>query len=214
MGVKEEDFDCLARDQGRFFCSMVILQKSTGRIWELINVYGLAQHEFSSDFLLELSEKLINCDLPVMIGGDFNLIRFSNEKSSGNGNVSLMNLCNSFIVDMGLVEVHRVGPFFTWSNKQSDPIREVLDRGLVSPSWELFYPLVIIYTLMICGFDHNPPLAPCAPRLPSHPREFRMESAWFLDPEFKVEVKKHWPVKYRGGILDYWHNQQVRLRHL
>jgi hypothetical protein len=52
-----------------------------------------------------------------MIGGDFNLIRFSSEKSSGNGNVLLMNLFNSFIVDMGLVEVHRVGPFFTWSNK-------------------------------------------------------------------------------------------------
>jgi hypothetical protein len=95
MGVREEDFDCLARDQGRFFCSMVILQKSTGRIWELINVYGPAQHEFSSDFLLELSEKLLSCDFPVMIGGDFNLIRFSSEKSSGNGNVVLMNLFNS-----------------------------------------------------------------------------------------------------------------------
>jgi hypothetical protein len=34
--------------------SLVILQKSTGYIWELVNVYGLAQHEFSYDFLLEL----------------------------------------------------------------------------------------------------------------------------------------------------------------
>jgi hypothetical protein len=39
-----------------------------------------------------------------------------------------------------------------------------------------------------------------------------MESAWFLDPEFKVEVRKHWPVRYRGSVMDYWHNQQVRLR--
>jgi hypothetical protein len=147
-----------------------------------------------------------------MIGGDFNLIRFSSEKSSGNGNVLLMNLFNSFIVDMGLVEVHRVGPFFTWSNKQADPIREVLDRVLVSPSWEQWYPLVIVHTLLMCGSDHNPLLVFCAPRLPSRPREFKMEYAWFLDPEFKVEVRKHWPVRYRGSVMDYWHNQQVRLR--
>jgi hypothetical protein len=140
---------------------------------------------------LELLEKLINYELPIMIGGDFNLIRFSNEKSSGNGNVLLMNLFNSFIVDMGLVELHRVGTFFTWSNKQLDPIREVLDRVLVSPSWEQWYPLVIVHTLLMCGSDHNPLLVLRAPRLPSCPREFKMESAWFLDPEFKVEVKKH-----------------------
>jgi hypothetical protein len=44
--------------------------------------------------------------------GDFNLIIFSSEKSSGNVNLSLMNIFNSFIVDMGLVEAHGVGPFF------------------------------------------------------------------------------------------------------
>jgi hypothetical protein len=148
----------------------------------------------------------INCDLPVMVGGDFNLIRFYSEKSSGNVNVSLMNLFNSFIVDMGLVEVHRVGPFFTWSNILSDPIREVMDRVLVSPNWEQLYPLVIIHTLMMCGSDHNPFLVLCAPRLPNLPTEFKMEFAWFLDPDFKAKVKKHWLVRYRGGIMDYWHN--------
>jgi hypothetical protein len=93
-----------------------------------------------------------------------------------------------------------------------DPNGEVLDRVLVSPRWEQLYPLVIVHTLMMCGSDHHPLLVLCAPRLPNRPREFKMESAWFLDPDFKDEVKKRWPVRYRGGILDYWHNHQVSLR--
>jgi hypothetical protein len=57
----------------------------TGKGWCLIttckpwcggtHVYGPAQHEFSQNFLLEHSEKIMLSNLPIMVGSDFNLIR-------------------------------------------------------------------------------------------------------------------------------------------
>jgi hypothetical protein len=123
-----------------------------------------------------------------------------------------MDLFNCFIADMNLIEIHRIGPKFTWTNKQEVPMMEVLDRVLVSPSWEQMYPLAIVHTLSRCGSDHTPLLVLCAPRLPSSPEDFKTESSWFLDPSLKSEVRRHWPVRRGGGVLDYWHHQQVTLR--
>jgi hypothetical protein len=194
----------------------------TGKGWCLIttskpwcggtHVYGPAQHEFSQNFLLEHSEKIMLSNLPIMVGSDFNLIRFPYKKSTGVANRTLMDLFNCFIADMNLIEIHRIGPKFTWTNKQEVPIMEVLDRVLVSPSWEQMYPLAIVHTLSRCGSDHTPLLVLCAPRLPSSPEDFKTESSWFLDPSFKSEVRRHWPVRRGGGVLDYWHHQQVTLR--
>lgn len=53
-------------------------------------------------------------------------------------------------------ELHRVGDKYTWTNKQDDPVREVLDRVLISDSWEAFYPLTLVQSLTRVGSDHNP----------------------------------------------------------
>jgi hypothetical protein len=42
-------------------------------VGEIIDVYGKAQYVLSKDFILELSEKLLGCNFPFVVGGDFNL---------------------------------------------------------------------------------------------------------------------------------------------
>jgi endonuclease/exonuclease/phosphatase family metal-dependent hydrolase len=44
-------------------------------------VYGPAQRELSADFLLELRSICGQAGLPLVLGGDFNLIRNEGEKT-------------------------------------------------------------------------------------------------------------------------------------
>lgn len=55
--------------------------------------------------------------------GDFNLIRTPGDKSSGVGDVTLMEAFNSFTEKFNLREIHRGGPKYTWANKQECPVQ-------------------------------------------------------------------------------------------
>lgn len=60
-------------------------------------MYGPAQYNLSVEFILELSVFCSNLLLPVLLGGDFNLIRNNNERNQGVGDQRLMDLFNGFI---------------------------------------------------------------------------------------------------------------------
>jgi hypothetical protein len=61
-------------DQGRFFLSASVLHRSARFKFELIGVYGPADHALSTLFLSELETKVQSSQFPVVIIGDFNLI--------------------------------------------------------------------------------------------------------------------------------------------
>lgn len=91
-----------------------------------------------------------------MLGGDFNLVRKIEEKSSGNVDLHMINAFNEMINLTELREIQRTSSRFTWSNKQTPPIMCVLDRMLVSNSWEDKYNLISVLTAPRVGSDHNP----------------------------------------------------------
>jgi hypothetical protein len=102
-------------------------------VWEIINIYGPVQVERKTTFLQDLSQKVSNMNWPLVLGGDFNRIRFPWEKSSDNDNFSQMNLFNTFILDFGLLELIRMGSKYTLTNKQLNLVMSVLDRVLTCP---------------------------------------------------------------------------------
>jgi hypothetical protein len=53
------------------------------------------------------------CYLPIVLGGDFNIIRHTNEKNNSNINVGLMDKFNMFIDLRQLKEIRRSGPRYT-----------------------------------------------------------------------------------------------------
>ncbi|WVZ90605.1 hypothetical protein U9M48_036890 [Paspalum notatum var. saurae] len=78
--------------------------------WAVIIVYGPAQHCCFSELILE--EIYSICDketLPVVLGGDFNLIREVKEKSSFKGDHKYIDMFNRFIARFQLREVTRGG---------------------------------------------------------------------------------------------------------
>jgi hypothetical protein len=81
--------------------------------WCAINVYGPANHHFSGMFLQELSELCENEMLPIIIGGDFNLLRSESEKNSLHIDQNLIDIFNGFIRKHNLREVSMGGLKYT-----------------------------------------------------------------------------------------------------
>jgi hypothetical protein len=140
LGVKEDTFEVDDMDHGEFFVSMALTHRCSNLIWEVIVVYGPADHRRSPTFLDELTSKVDHCTTPVMIAGDFNLIRSPEDKSSAHVDLPRMWMFNDCIVDLALREITRAGARYTWSNNRVDPIRSVLDWVFVSVEWEMAFP--------------------------------------------------------------------------
>jgi len=85
-----------------------------------LNIYGAAHEENKLEFLAELSNFCSSNKDPLIIGGDFNIIRFSSEKNKG-GLHKHSGLFNSVINSFELIDVHMNGGKYTWSNNQTPP---------------------------------------------------------------------------------------------
>jgi hypothetical protein len=58
------------------------------------------------------------------------------------------DLFNSIIHTLGLREIYMHGGNFTWSNNHASPALDKLERILMSPDWEDFFPLVTVRKLV------------------------------------------------------------------
>jgi hypothetical protein len=97
MGVKEDTDEVEDSKVGEYFVSMELRNRLTNLRWQLITMYGYAQHTLAPDFNAELSRKYMYSTLPVVMGGDFNLIREAGDKNNANLNLGLIERFNMFI---------------------------------------------------------------------------------------------------------------------
>jgi exonuclease III len=109
VGARDSIFEVGAFDRGQFFLSLSILHRASNRILEVIGIYGPADHGRSRAFLDEISTKLEACNRPVLMGGDFNLIRAATDKNNDNLNWPLIDLFNEHIANWALRELPRTG---------------------------------------------------------------------------------------------------------
>lgn len=178
IGAKLDIFDFVAFDHGIFWASMVVLHKSLNVLWEIMVVYGPADHSLSAMFLDELSSKIDSCNLPLLIGGDFNLLRSPIEKNNDNFSWPLADAFNDFISDCAICEIPRTGARFTWSNHQANPVRSVLDRVFVSSTWDVLFPRASLSALPSIGSDHSPLILDLGIISPNVARRFQFEASW------------------------------------
>jgi hypothetical protein len=107
LGVKEDSLEVENWENFNFAIKATVRNKFSNYRWVVLCVYGPAQHHQSASFLQELSEICERETLPVVLGGDFNLIRNRQEKNSQNIDQSLMNMFNEFINLYKLREIAR-----------------------------------------------------------------------------------------------------------
>lgn len=113
MGIDKELATVTNEGKGEFFQSCTLTMKSDGFQWILVNIYGPAHDERKLDFLEEIQNKVLSSELPIIHGGDFNLVRKVEEKLTGNVDVHLMDAFNEMINTTSLRELHRSGSRYT-----------------------------------------------------------------------------------------------------
>ena len=141
-------------------------------------VYGSAYPEFKMDFVAELHDILDSASYPILICGDFNLVRNESEKSSGLVNHHTTFLFNDWINRWGLLEISISNRGFIWSNNQDNPIFAVLDRVFASVDWDSYFPMSSLTALPRVGSDHTPLVLDTGGRKSSSPKMFRFEKWW------------------------------------
>ena len=92
----------------------------------------------------------------MIIGGDFNIIRYVKEKNTMDGVPRHTPLFNSLIHFYELRELVMNGGLFTWSNNQEKPTLKKLDRVLVTKDWEDLFPEALVSKLPREISHHNP----------------------------------------------------------
>lgn len=184
------------------FQALTLQQKADDFAWRLISVYGPVKDNLKQDFLNDLNVLIKSVDIPTLIGGDFNLIRRREEKSSGNVNVHLMDTFNDFVANTELRELHRGGGQYTWSNKQVQPIMVVLDRVFMNASWEAHFPLVTTHSITRVGSNHNPLMVKTCIKRRVRSKKIRFESAWVKHEGFCEWVRSKWPDKLNFRSID------------
>jgi hypothetical protein len=215
LGVRTDTMEVLASSGGDYHIKLHIRNRADNFLWSLVAIYGAAQEEFKADFLCELVNLAKDNPYPILIGGDFNLLKFRHQKSRGRFDDHWPFLFNAVINSLDLREVTMVGRQFTWANTLPEPTFEKLDRVLMDANWESKFPMVFVRDLeRIEGFSDHAPifLTTGMPKPPSKHR-FKFELGWLQREGFHDMVKNVWerPVTASSPI-QRWNSKLRSLR--
>jgi len=188
--------------------------KEDGFKFVLYTVYGPAQHQNKQAFLCEPANTFSKESLPYLIGGDFNIMRRLEDKSSGVFDFKWPNLFNAVIESLDLKEIVMSGRQYTWAGLGDNPIFEKLDRVLASTDWEDKFPLSTVEPRDRDISDHTPlVLNTGASTHQTDQRHFKFERGWLIRDGFYDMVAKIWQSETtRRTPLERWQNKLRRLR--
>lgn len=151
--------------------------------------------------------------MPILVGGDFNIIRRREEKNNDNFDARWSYMFNMIIESLDLREIELTRRQFTWANSLPIPTYEKLDRVITSVEWEQKFPLVTVQALQRAVLDHTPLLVDSGEATHvGNKNVFSFELGWFEREGFLDLIANEW-TKETGGTssMDRWQN---KIRHL
>lgn len=144
VGIDSEKLNIIGEVIGRYFIRLKLSNVDNKKVWDLMIVYGAAQVEQKADFLTELAKEVYSQSPPLMVGGDFNILRKESEKNKSGGYTKWSFIFNAIIEQANLREIQMGGRQFTWCHNQESPTLEKLDRVFISTDWEVAHPLTSV----------------------------------------------------------------------
>jgi hypothetical protein len=185
---------------GDFSLKFKLRYKEDNFEWCFIAIYGAAQDHDKEKFLSELVRMGDIVDTPILVGGDFNIIRCRSEKNNNTYTDRCPSLFNAVINSLNLRELQLSGRHFTWANNLQTLTFEKLDMILDSTEWEVKFPQVLVKALPRGISDHTPLLLDTGIISQSKANGFKFELAWLFKDGFHEKVKKCGNRKYMALV--------------
>jgi hypothetical protein len=139
-----------------FSVSIRLRHAAGGPKWWLTSIYDPAADADKDAFLAELHDMRQVRTGPWMLNGDFNLIYRAEDKNYDRLNQRCMGQFCQFLNDAMLQEIHLNRRLFTWSNEQSYPTLECIDRVFISNKWDDIFQDHVLHSLSTLCSDHEP----------------------------------------------------------
>ena len=102
LGINLAFYDVGEIEEGEFYIRFKLRDKEEDFKFNLVSIYGQAQNEYKDNFLSELVRMCSKETLPIIIGGDFNIIRGPDEKNNNNYNDKWTFIFNDIIDALNL----------------------------------------------------------------------------------------------------------------
>jgi hypothetical protein len=113
--------ECIDEAVGTFSLSCKFKSVLDQFVWAFTGVYSTNDNSERSLPWEELSGISHLWDIPWCIGGDFNVVRFMNERAGAPRSTPTMGDFSDFICELGLLDLPLTGGSFTLSNNQVPP---------------------------------------------------------------------------------------------
>ncbi|XP_035838746.1 uncharacterized protein LOC118486418 [Helianthus annuus] len=170
-----------------FLLTMGVI-KGINRAINIINVYAPQKVPLKKALWEDIGVVLGSYTGWWVIMGDFNAVRFMEEKRNSNFNKNCASNFNEFIFENGLIEYDLKGRKFTYhkdnSNKQSK-----IDRFLVCHDFFNAWPVACLRELPRVHSDHCPLVLSCSDKN-FGPKPFRFFNSWLERKDFDEVVQK------------------------
>ena len=143
-------------ESGWYSISIRFKNCADGFTWIFSGVYGPVIGSEKEDFWEELGAIRGLWEDPWCIRGDFNAIRFQEERRNAPRLTAEMRRFSEVIGDLGMRDFPLAGGPFTWMEGLNSQVASRLDRFLISDQWEDHFFAITQSALPRLVFYHNP----------------------------------------------------------
>ncbi|GMI83778.1 hypothetical protein HRI_002047100 [Hibiscus trionum] len=155
----------------------------------VINVYAPNNQRERKDFWVLLSNLIASLQLPIVLAGDFNAVKSSDERFGMAEETGAMHDFSMFIRDNGLIDLPLHGFQYTWVRRGNIYCASRLDRFLLSPEIIVWLPKVEQKALPRSLSDHHSVLLAEVVKSGSG-RPFKWFSHWADNPDYAETIVK------------------------
>ncbi|KAK3198666.1 hypothetical protein Dsin_022081 [Dipteronia sinensis] len=136
------------------------------------------------------------------LGGDFNSVLSSAERTGVSNNTAALRVFNAFLDEANVIDLPLFGMSYMWSNQREEAVWARLDRFLISTEILSWFPNLQQVGLSRSLSDHNA-IALCEHEAEEGPRPFRCLNEWLEDGDLIKLVVNGWKCRTEIGAGGY-----------
>jgi exonuclease III len=193
---KRANFDLQSQVQTQFWIRVNLLNKISGMLYSIINVYILNNYNEK----IECWQSLIDLDngsplQNLIITGDFKTTRAAMQKRGGSiVRDQFRERLEDLISDLNLYDVPSSKGIYPWNNRRAGPGHTAarLDRFLISSDMLAFPEKSCSMNLPWAGSDHHPIRLTFEKQQNWGPIPFKLNPLWLDRPEILQSIAQIW----------------------